>query len=162
MAKKRKKDSQNLSPRIANRRALRDYHITEKLEVGIKLSGSEVKSIRNSQVSLGEGFARVEPNRMELMLYNVDIALYPHAGIGQHSPKDPRKLLARKQQIRQLYEATLSKGTTLIPLAMYFKDGRVKLEIGVGVGKKSHDKRQDLKKKAADREIQRGMTRKVL
>lgn len=157
---KPKKDNQ--SPRIANRRALRDYHITEKLEVGIKLSGSEVKSIRNSQVSLGEGFARVEPNRMELMLYNVDIALYPHAGINQHAPKDPRKLLAKKQQIRQLHEATLSKGTTLIPLAMYFKGGRVKLEIGVGVGKKTHDKRQDLKQKAADRDIRRGMTRKVL
>lgn len=156
-----KRKNENLSPRIVNRRALHEYHITQKLECGIRLSGSEVKSIRNGQVSLAEGFARVEPS-MELFLYNVDIALYPHAGVNQHATKAPRKLLAHKRQIKELFGATTAKGTTLIPLSMYFKDGRVKVEIGVGVGKKAYDKRQDIKKKDARRDIERGMTRKVL
>lgn len=151
-----------LAPRIVNRKALHDYFISEKLEVGIKLSGSEVKSIRNSQVSLAEGYARVDPNTMELYLHDVDIAMYPHAGVNQHAPKAPRKLLAHRREIEKLFGATTKKGTTLVPLAMYFKDGRVKLEIGVGEGKKVFDKRTDIKKKSADREIKRGMTRKVL
>jgi SsrA-binding protein len=157
-----KKKNDNLSPRIANRKALHDYFITEKLEVGIVLSGSEVKSIRNSQVSLAEGYARVDPDSLELYLHNVDIALYPHAGVNQHTPKAPRKLLAHKREIEKLLGATTVKGTTLVPLAMYFKNGRVKVEVGVGVGKKTFDKRQAIKKKSADREIRRGMTRKVL
>ena len=153
---------ENLSPHIANRKALHDYFISDKLEVGIKLSGSEVKSIRNSQVSLAEGYARVDPNTMELYLHDVDIAMYPHAGVNQHSPKAPRKLLAHRREIEKLLGATTKKGTTLVPLSMYFKNGRVKLEIGVGEGKKVFDKRSDIKKKSADREIKRGMTRKVL
>lgn len=156
------KKNDNLSPRIVNRRALHDYHITEKLETGIVLTGSEVKSIRNAQVSLAEGYARVDPATMELYLHNVDIALYPHAGVNQHAPKAPRKLLAHRREIEKLLGATTAKGTTLVPLAMYFKNGRVKVEIGVGVGKRAYDKRQDIRKKTADREIRRGMTRKVI
>ncbi|HEX7010480.1 MAG TPA: SsrA-binding protein SmpB [Phycisphaeraceae bacterium] len=150
------------SPRIVNRRALHDYHIQEKLEVGIVLKGSEVKSIRNGQVSLAEGYARVEPETMELFLHQVDIAPYPQAGANQHEPKRTRKLLAHKRQIAHLLGATTGKGVTLIPLAMYFVRGKVKVELGLAVGKKAYDKRQDIKKREAQREIRRGMTRKVI
>mgnify|MGYP005846900691 CR=1 FL=1 len=157
------KRTDNLSPRIANRKAFHDYHISEKLEVGIVLVGSEVKSIRHSHVSLAEGFARVEPATSELMLFNVDIATYPQAGDRNHEPKRPRKLLAHKKQIDKLLTATAAKGSTLIPLAMYFSDrGIVKLEIGVATGKQHYDKREDLKKKADRRDIQRAMARKKL
>lgn len=160
MAKSPKKKLADLSPRIANRRAMHDYHISEKLETGIKLTGTEVKSIRNGQVSLAEGFARIEPATHELMLFNVEIAHYPQAAEPfQHEPKRPRKLLAHRRQIKELETATSSKGLTLIPLAMYFVRGKVKVEIGVASGKKSFDKRQDAKKREADREIRRGMTR---
>lgn len=159
MAKKTK--PANLSPRIANRRAHHDYHISEKLEVGIALRGSEVKSVRNSQVSLAEGYCAVDPKTEELVLYNVDIALYPQAGDRQHEPKRPRKLLAHKRQIRSLMGKTTAKGVTIVPLAMYFSKGLIKLEIGIGTGKKTQDKRQDMKKRDADKEIRRAMSRRV-
>lgn len=153
----------NLSPRIVNRRAFHDYHISEKLEVGIVLVGSEVKSIRHGQVSLAEGFARVDPGLRELLLYNVDIAAYPQAGDRNHEPKRPRKLLARKSQINKLLAATTAKGVTLVPLAMYFSErGLVKIELGLATGKHHHDKREDLKKKADRREIERAMSKKRL
>jgi SsrA-binding protein len=157
-----KKTSNNLSPRIVNRRALHDFHITEKLEVGLELRGSEVKSIRQAQVSLAEGYARVDPHTLQLYLHDVDIAHYPHAGPEQHEPKRTRRLLAQKRQIRQLLDQTSSKGVTLIPLAMYFVRGKAKLELGLGVGKKDHDKRESIRKRDADREIRRGMTRKII
>lgn len=152
----------NLSPRIVNRRATFEYHISEKLEVGISLLGSEVKSIRAGQVSLGEGFARVEPGDHQLYLHNIDIALYPQAGERNHEPKRTRKLLAHRRQIDKLETLTSSKGVTLVPLAMYFVRGMVKLEIGVGEGKKSADKRQDIRKRETQREVRRAMTRKTL
>jgi len=157
-----KAKSTNLSPRIVNRRATHDYHISEKLETGIVLRGSEVKSIRQGKVSLAEGYAMVEPKTGELQLLNVDIAPYPQAGDDQHEPKRPRRLLAHKRQIDQLAGQTTAKGVTLVPLAMYFVRGKVKVEIGVGTGKKTHDKREDMKRKSADREIRRAMTRKVI
>lgn len=163
MAKGKDKKPDNYSPRIANRRALHDYHITDKLEVGIQLKGTEVKSVRHAQVSLAEGFALVDPRTMELYLHDVDIAHYPQAPPeGQHETKRPRKLLAHKREIENLFGKTTAKGVTLVPLAMYFKGGKVKLEIGLGTGKSHHDKRQDLKKREADKEIRKGMTRKFI
>ena len=159
---KRKKHKQNLEPRIENRRARRDYRITETLECGIVLQGSEVKSIRYGRVSLAEGYVSVRSDRMELWLHNVDIAMYANAGANQHAPKAVRKLLAHKRQIEKLYGYSTSKGTTLIPTCLYFKDGRVKVEVGVAEGKRDYDKRDDLKKREADRDIRRGMTRKML
>jgi SsrA-binding protein len=156
------KRATNVEPRIANRKAYHDYHVHESLEVGVALLGSEVKSIRASQVSLGEGFARVEPATTELFLYNVDIAPYAQAGPAGHEPKRPRKLLAHKRQIDKLLTATSAKGFTLIPLAMYFVRGKVKLEIGVCSGKRQHDRREDMKKKDADKSIRQAMTRKRL
>ncbi len=163
MAAKKKNQTANTSPRIANRKARYDYHILEKLEVGIMLVGCEVKSIRNSQVSLAEGFVRVEPATMELFLYNVDIAPYAHAAATTAPDRQrPRKLLAHKRQVANLLGMTTTKGTTIVPLAIYFVRGKAKLEIGVVQGKKTHDKRQTIKDRHAKREIQRGMTRKVV
>ncbi len=161
MAKK-KDQPKNLSPRIANRRAYHDYHIGEKFEVGVVLKGSEVKSIRNGQVSLAEGFAMIEPATMEMWLHNVEISPYTHAGPNhQHMPKRQRKLLARKREIRTIHDKFITRGVTLVPLAMFFVRGKIKLEIGIGTGKKAFDKRQDMKKRDAEREIRRGMSKKM-
>jgi SsrA-binding protein len=157
------KSAADSSPRIVNRRAFHEYHLLEKLECGVVLQGSEVKSIRNGQVSLAEGYARVEPADMGLYLYGVDIAPYAKAaGVNAHEPKRRRKLLARKAQIAKLLGETSSKGRTLVPLAMYFSRGMVKVEVALVEGKQSHDKRQDIKTREARREIERGMTRKRL
>lgn len=152
--------TKNLSPRIANRRATHDYHISEKLEVGIVLRGSEVKSVRQGQVSLAEGYVMIDLKTEQLILSGVEISRYLHAGQVQHETKRPRKLLAHKRQIRHLMGKTTAKGTTIVPLAMYFSRGLIKLEIGIGVGKKTYDKRQDMKKREARREIDRAMTRR--
>lgn len=154
------KSKQNLSPRILNRKAKHDYHILEKLEVGVELIGSEVKSIRHGRVSLGEGFARVERNG-ELYLYDVDIGAYVNAPVTAHEPKRKRKLLAHRKEIERLGGLTSSKGVTLIPLAMYFNSrGICKLELGVAQGKAKGDKRESLKKKEADKDMRRAMTRR--
>lgn len=159
---KGKPKPQNFAPRIVNRKATHDYDISDKLEVGIKLRGTEVKSVRHSHVSLAEGYVAVNPKTMTLELYNVDIAHYPQAGPIQHEPKRVRTLLAHKREIQNLFGKTTAKGVTLIPLAMYFKNGMAKLEIGVGVGRKQADKRQDIRKKEAEREMRKAMTRRVL
>jgi SsrA-binding protein len=158
----RKQADHNFSPQIDNRRARHDYHISDKLECGIQLLGSEVKSIRLGKVSLAEGYASFVGNTLVLNLLNVDIAHYPQAGKHQHEPRRPRRLLAHKRELQKLFDATGPKGVTLVPLAMYFVRGKVKVEIGLATGKHHYDKREDLKKKQADRDIQRAMTRKVL
>ncbi|MEM9883515.1 MAG: SsrA-binding protein SmpB [Planctomycetota bacterium] len=158
---KRKPAKTNFSPRIVNRRATYDYAIGDRLEVGIRLRGTEVKSVRHGNVSLAEGYVAVDPRKMVLELHNVDIAHYPQAGPIQHETKRVRTLLAHKREIRSLFGKTTAKGVTLVPLAMYFKSGMAKLEIGVGTGKRQADKRQDLRKKEADREIRRAMARQV-
>jgi len=146
--------------RIRNRRAFRDYDVQEKLECGIELKGTEVKSIRSGNVSLDEGFARVERDG-QLWLHGVDIGLYKHAPADrQHEPKRPRKLLAHKRQIEQLRSRTESKGISLVPLSMYFRRGICKVEIAVGEGKRRQDKRESIKKDEADRAMRRAMSRK--
>lgn len=163
MAKSSKpKRKHDFNPRIDNRRARHDYHIHEKLECGIVLMGSEVKAIRMGSVSLAEGFARVDSRDESLWLLNIDIGAYAQAGINQHAPKQPRKLLAHKREIRKLAGVLTQKKMTLVPLAMYFKNGRVKVEIGVAEGKQRHDKRQDIKKRDTERDIRRAMTKKRL
>lgn len=149
------------SPRIVNRKARHDYQILEKLECGIQLLGSEVKSVRMGRVSIGEGFARVEPKSMELYLFDIDIASYPNAPPTAHEPKRRRKLLAHKGEIERLMGLTSSKGRTLVPLAMYFNGrGIAKVELGVAMGKTKGDRRESMKKKEADQAIRRAMTRK--
>ncbi len=160
MAQKKKHADAN--PRIVNRKARHDYHILETLEVGIALAGSEVKSVRQGQISLAEGFIRVELPSMELFLYHVDIAPYGHGDVASAPDRRRRrKLLAHKRQIIKLTEHTTAKGTTIVPLAMYFARGMAKLEIGVARGKKMYDKRQTIKDRESQRQIQRGLARKV-
>jgi len=162
MAKKPKKgDKSTSTPRIQNRRARHDYHIHESLECGIVLQGSEVKSIREGRVSLAEGYARVDANTHELWLHDVEISHYANASVYQHDAKTKRKLLAHKREIDKLLTETGAKGTTLVPLTMYFKDGRVKVEIGVATGKKQHDKREDMKTRDAHRDMRRAMSKRM-
>ena len=142
----------NFNPRIANRKALHDYFISAKIECGIALLGSEVKSLRLGRCQLSESFARVEKG--QLILHGCHIDPYEKAAIG-HDPLREKKLLAHRREIRRLATETEERGTTLVPLAIYFKDGRAKLELGVGRGKQQHDKRQSIKRREQDRELRR-------
>jgi SsrA-binding protein len=147
-------------PTIENRKARHAYHIHETLECGMKLTGSEVKSLRAGQASLGEGYVRAEENPPRLTLHGVHIAEYPPAGAArQHDPIRTRVLLASKREIRKLCHLTVPKGTTLIPLKLYFVRGVAKLLIGVATGKRRADKRHDLAEREARRDIDRAMTR---
>ena len=148
----------NMSPRIANRRATHEFFIESKLECCIALMGSEVKSLRDGKGQLQESFARIEKG--QLILHGCHIDPYAPATKFNHEPLRERKLLVHKREIRKLEQALKTKGTTLIPLALYFKDGRVKVEIGVGRGKQQHDKRDTIRKKEQDRELRRIMSRR--
>src|SRR5687768_8917166 len=133
--------SANLSPRITNRRALHDYFIEAKIECGIVLVGSEVKSLRNGKAQLHESFARIEKGK--LILHNAHIDPYEKAAIVyNHKPTRDRILLVHKREIHKLANETKERGTSLIPLSIYFKDGRAKVELGVARGKQQHDKRR--------------------
>jgi SsrA-binding protein len=136
-----------------NRRALHDYHILERFEAGIELKGTEVKSIRGGYANLNQAFARVEKG--QVFLYESDIQPYVRASFEQHVAKRPRRLLLHKVEIRKLFEATSIAGHTLVALRMYWKDHRVKVEIGIAKGKESRDKREDLKNRAVKREMDR-------
>jgi len=141
-----------------NKRARRDYEITETFEAGLVLRGTEVKSIREGKVSITESFARIERN--ECWLYGCDIQPWQTAGsFFQHESKRPRKLLLHKNEILKLSQATLQRGFTLICLKLYFKGRRVKVQLGLGKGKGHRDQRQDLKKKTELREAQREVAR---
>lgn len=163
--KKKKKDEktgdQN-TPVVTNRKARRDFLITDTLECGVVLVGSEVKSIRAGQISIGEGYAFVDEKTGELWLINIHITEYGPArgSVDAHSPLRKRKLLAHSREIRRLATATRNKGTTLVPLKLYFKDGWAKILIGVGQGKRKADVREDSKKRDAQKSIDRAMTRK--
>lgn len=147
------------SPRIANRRGRHEYHILEVLECGIQLTGTEVKSLRAGQAKIDEAYAKISGN--QLWLVGSNIAQYPQAAPSmQHEPGRERRLLIHRRQIADLQIHVKQKGKTLIPLAMYFKGGWAKVEIAIAIGKKQFDKRQDLKKKQADRDIGREMGRR--
>jgi SsrA-binding protein len=138
-----------------NRRAYHNYQILEKIEAGIELKGTEVKSIRAGLVSLNNAFARVETS--EVYLYDADIQPYERASHTQHDPKRKRKLLLHKAEIARLFVASAVKGQTLVALRLYWKKHRVKLELGIGRGKSTVDKREDLKEKAVRRETDRAI-----
>jgi SsrA-binding protein len=151
MAGKRK---ENLEPRINNRKALHDYFISAKIECGMVLVGSEVKSLRAGKAQLQDAWAAVENG--QLILHGAHIDPYEKsASVYNHEPKRDRKLLAHKREIKRLIAETAEKATTLIPLAIYFKGGRAKVEIGVAKGKQQHDKRETIKRKEMDREVRR-------
>src|SRR6201997_4690976 len=122
-----------------NRKAFHDYHVLETFEAGIALLGTEVKAIREGRVTLRDSFARVEDG--EVFIYNVNISPYSHRGYADHEPTRRRKLLLHRIEIRKLIGKTVEKGMTLVPTRMYFKEGRVKVAIGLAKGKKEHDKR---------------------
>lgn len=140
----------------ANRRARRNYDITETVEAGIVLAGSEVKSLREAQVQIAEGFVRFEGN--EAWLQGVHIAPYLHAQ--EHSGHDPdrhRKLLLHRRELDRLRMLVDLERVSIVPLSLYFKDGRAKVELGVGKGRKLHDKREVTAKRDAEREVQRAL-----
>lgn len=136
-----------------NKKARHDYFIEETYEAGIVLVGTEVKSIRQGKVNIKDGYARVENG--EVFLYNVHISPYEQGNIFNKDPLRVRKLLLHKGEIRKLIGYVQQKGYTLIPLSFYLRDGLVKVELGIGVGKKNYDKRQDLAQKDAKRRIER-------
>ncbi len=135
----------------------RDYHIEEKFEAGLVLTGSEVKSLRNGKASIKESYAIVRTGEVELV--GSYIAPYQAAGVFDHDPNRSRKLLLKKREINRLIGKTQMKGYTLVPTAIYFRGGFAKVEIAVAKGKKLYDKRSDIKKREADREMERAMKR---
>ena len=143
--------------RITNRRATHDYFIETKVECGIVLVGTEVKSLRAGLGQINDAFAQIRGG--ELYLVNSYIDPYTRAAIVyNHEPRRERKLLIHKRERIKLDAEMETKGTSLVPLAMYFKDGKVKVEIGVGRGKQRHDKRETIKRKEIEREIKRATT----
>ena len=139
-------------------RARRDYDIEEKYEAGLELRGSEVKSLRASQASIKESFAMLRNN--EVFLVNSYVAPYEQASVFNHDPRRDRKLLLNRGEIKRLIGKTQIRGYTLIPVKIYFKNGKAKVEIALAKGKKHQDKRDDIKKREADREIERAMKRR--
>ena len=139
-----------------NKKARHDYFILESMETGIVLSGTEIKSVRAGNVNIRDGYARVESD--ELWLYNVHISPYEKGTHYNKDPLRPRKLLAHKLQILKLKMKIREKGLTLVPLAIYLKEGkRAKVEIAVAKGKQQHDKRDSIAERDAEREIGRSM-----
>ncbi len=138
-----------------NRRGRFDYEILEQVEAGIVLTGTEIKSLRNSSASIGEGYARFRDG--ELWLHNVHIAPYDPAR-ENHEPRRPRKLLLRRRQLVQWRELLETQPrTTIIPLRLYLSRGNAKVELGLAMGKRSYDKRESIKKREADRSMQRAL-----
>jgi SsrA-binding protein len=142
---------------IINRKALRDFHILERYEAGLELKGSEVKSIRAGKANISDAFARIEKG--EAFLHNADIQPYERASHEIPTAKRVRKLLLHRHEIDKLYGETQVAGRALVVLKLYWKNGKLKAELGVAQGKVAHDKRADLKKRAIDRETAREVAR---
>ncbi|MBI3441950.1 MAG: SsrA-binding protein SmpB [Proteobacteria bacterium] len=160
MAKTKKKQDPNSKTVAQNRKARFNYFIEETLEAGIVLTGTEVKSLRSGQASINESYATAEKGALYLL--NAYIPEYIKAHIKlQHEVRRPRKLLLHKNQLRKLIDAIQRKGTTIVPLTVYFnKRGIAKVELGIATGKKQHDKRETEKKRDWDRERSRIMREK--
>ncbi|NLY55929.1 MAG: SsrA-binding protein SmpB [Firmicutes bacterium] len=143
----------DVKPIATNRKARHDYHILESIEAGIVLKGTEIKSVRNGRVNLKDSFARVENG--EVIVYNLHISPYDYGNRENHDPVRPRKLLLHRDEIRRLIGKTQEKGLTLIPLSMYIRNGYAKVELALAKGKKLYDKRDDIKQREMNREIER-------
>ncbi|MHC4941127.1 MAG: SsrA-binding protein SmpB [Planctomycetota bacterium] len=135
---------------VRNRRAFHNYEILERFEAGLALVGPEVKSLRAGKVSIAESFASFRNG--ELFIVQMHIPEYTHQGYAPHDPLRARKLLLHRRELHKLEEATARKGLTIVPLELYFKNGRAKLEIGLARGRQYHDKRQKMKEQVAKRE----------
>jgi SsrA-binding protein len=138
----------------SNRKAGFEYFLFERFEAGIALKGSEIKSIRAGQISLAEAYVRVDDTRGAFLM-EAHIAPYIQANRFNHDPKRPRRLLLHKKEVRELWDAVRQKGVTIVPIRVYLKDGRAKLEIAIAKGKKLHDKREAIARRDAEREQDR-------
>lgn len=136
-----------------NRKARFEYFLLEQFEAGISLFGSEIKSVRAGQISLAEAF--VQTDGREAWLMNAHIAPYVQANRYNHDPKRPRRLLLHKREIREMWDAVRQKGMTIVPVQVYLKDGRAKVEVSLAKGKKLYDKRQDIARRDQARELER-------
>jgi SsrA-binding protein len=141
-----------------NRRARHEYHIEDVFEAGLVLTGTEVKSLRAGRASLADGFAQVSNH--EIWLHNVHIPQYTQGTWTNHEPRRTRKLLMHRKEIDKLAAETAERGLTLVPLSLYFKDGKVKVELALARGKRTYDKRHDLARKDAAREVERALRRR--
>ncbi len=155
MAKNKKDGKEEIKPICRNKRAYHDYQISESLECGIVLKGTEVKSLREGTANLEESYAKIEDG--EVWLLNSDIPEYAMGNKLNHKPKRPRKLLLHRREIEKFAGKAAQRGFTLVPLSLYFKEGRAKVELGVARGKQIHDKREDQKTAEAQRDIRRAM-----
>ena len=160
MARTRKGDDndEGIRPICQNRRAFHDYIISERLECGIALTGTEVKSLREGASSLEEAYAKLEDG--EVWLIGSEIPEYSMAHRMNHKPKRPRKLLLHRREIEKFAGKASQRGYTLVPLRMYFKQGRAKVELGIARGKHLYDKREALKKADHDRDMRRALSRR--
>ncbi len=141
-----------------NRKALHQYHVLESLEAGLALKGSEVKSLRVGNASLSDSFARVDKG--EVWLHNMHIGPYGPAGPAAHDFKRKRKLLLHRKEIRRLIGKVDTAGLTLVPLEVYFRAGNAKVKLAVAKGKRERDRREDIKRREADREVERALKRR--
>ncbi len=141
-----------------NRRARYDYHIEDVLEAGLVLTGTEVKSLRAGRASLADGFGQISDG--EVWLHGVHIPEYTQGTWTNHEPRRIRKLLLHRKEIDRLASTTAERGLTLVPLSLYFKDGKVKVELALARGKRTYDKRHDLAEKDAAREVDRALRRR--
>jgi SsrA-binding protein len=155
---KTKKDQEDVKLISRNRRASHDYEILDTLECGIVLVGTEVKSLRESACNLEEAYARLDAG--EVWLIGTDIPEYSKGNRLNHKPRRPRKLLLHRREIERFAGKASQRGFTLVPLRMYFRDGKAKVELAVCKGKQKYDKRQDLKKADAQKEIRRAISNK--
>jgi SsrA-binding protein len=147
------------TPVIArNRRARHDYHIEDVVEGGLVLTGTEVKSLRAGRASLTDGFAQITDG--EMWLHGVHIPQYTQGTWTNHEPRRPRKVLLHRREIDRLARQTAERGLTIIPLSLYFKDGKVKVELALARGKRTYDKRHDLAQRDAAREVERAFRRR--
>lgn len=160
MARKQDKKGGSAPARISNRRARYDYHIEDSSEAGIVLVGSEVKSIYLGRAHLTDSYCRVQNG--ELWLVNMDVEPYEKASVFSHERRRDRKLLMHRREIEVLDRKTMEKGFALVPLAVYFKDGRVKVEVGLAKGKAAYDKRDKVAKDDERREVERARSGKEI
>jgi SsrA-binding protein len=137
-------------PLADNRKAGYDFHLLEHFEAGLVLAGTEVKAIREGRINLRDSFCRLE--RGEAYLFNAHIGQYSHGGYASHDPMRPRKLLLHREELNKLLGKTAERGLTVVPLRMFLKNGRVKLEIALAKGKKTFDKRETIRRREAERE----------
>jgi SsrA-binding protein len=138
---------------LNNPKARRDYHIIETFEAGLALKGTEVKALRAGKAQISDAFARIEDD--QAWLYNAHIDEYSFGNRQNHQPKAPRRLLLHKSEIRKLFGLASVKGNAIFPLSLYWKNGKVKVALGVGKGKVEFDKREDIKKRDSDRDLKR-------